>query len=78
MSDHDDNAAGEGIDAALADLQARVAFLDDELAAVNRVLETQRVSLAQQAEQIETLRSAVRMLTGRMPPAGWSEEQRFH
>jgi len=55
---------------AIADLQTRLTYHEDEIQQLNRVLETQRVTLAHQAEQIGALKrlvaSLVRGLRGSM------------
>jgi len=47
---------------AIADLQARVTYQEDEITHLNRVLEGQRVTLDRQAAEIEQLRRLVAAL----------------
>lgn len=56
---------------AIADLQMRLTYQEDEIQHLNRVLETQRVTLAKQAEQIDALKRLVASLVqGLRDPIG--------
>lgn len=54
--------SSETVDA-IADLQMRLTYQEDEIEQLNRVLEGQRVTLDQQAMQIEQLRRLVASLS---------------
>ena len=56
--EHDDPDLAETI----ADLQARLAYQEDEILHLNRVVEGQRMTLDRQAAQIEQLRRIVASL----------------
>lgn len=49
-------AENEAVAEAIADLQTRVTYQEDEIQHLNQVLETQRVALDQQAAQIDALK----------------------
>lgn len=58
----EDARAGEGsvwLRAAVQDLQMRLTYQEDEIHHLNRVLETQRTTLAAQSRQIDELRRLV-------------------
>jgi uncharacterized coiled-coil protein SlyX len=57
-----DPTADGALREAIADLQMRLTYQDDEIHHLNRVLETQRVTLAEQAARIEALERLVTSL----------------
>jgi uncharacterized coiled-coil protein SlyX len=64
-------AAAAAIADAITDLQTRLTYQEDEIQQLNRVLETQRVTLARQAAQIDALTRLVASLAqGLRDPIG--------
>ncbi len=52
----ENEATAAAVAEAIADLQTRVTYQEDEIQHLNQVLETQRVALDQQAAQIDALK----------------------